>query len=154
MTVLTLSFSVQIPSYDCFDVVVLSADTVIWLFWRCRSRCGYRHMTVLTLSFSVLIPSYDGFDVVVLSADTIIWLFWRCRSQCGYHHMTVLTLSFSVWIPSYDDLNLEFDDLVSESYRVEIKTWNESLNNTSCRLNVNPLLLQSVTHPESFMVYF
>ena len=36
--------------------------------------------------------------------------------------MTVLTLSFSVRIPSYDDLNLEFDHLVSESNRVEIKT--------------------------------
>jgi hypothetical protein len=59
--------------------------------------------------------------------------------------LTVLTLSFSVQIPSYDGLNLEFDHLVSESYRVEIKTWNESLNNTSCRLNVNRLLLQSVT---------
>jgi hypothetical protein len=36
--------------------------------------------------------------------------------------MTVLTLSFSVRIPSYDGLNLEFDHLISESYRVEIKT--------------------------------
>ena len=39
------------------------------------------------------VPSYDGFDVVVLSADT-----------------------------SYDGLNLEFDHLISEAYRVEIKT--------------------------------
>jgi hypothetical protein len=140
---------VWIPSYDCFDVV-LSVDTVIWLFWH-RSQCGYRHMTVLTLSFSVRKQSYDGFDVV-LSADTVIWWFWR-RSQCGYRHMTVLTLSFSVRIPSYDGLNLEFDHLISESYRVEIKTWNESLNNKSCRLNVSRLLLQSVTRPECFMVY-
>jgi hypothetical protein len=68
--------------------------------------------------------------------------------------MTCLTLSFSVRIQSFIGLYLEFDHLVSEAYRVEMKTCNESLNNKSCGLNVNPLLLQSVTRLESFMVYF
>ena len=53
--------------------------------------------------------------------------------------MTCLTLSFSVRIQSFIGLYLEFDHLVSEAYRVEMKTCNESLNNKSCGLNVSLL---------------
>jgi hypothetical protein len=79
------------PSYDGFAVVVLSADTIIWRFWRCRSQCRYRHMTVLTLSFSVRIPSchmtvsalrtttskqsYDGISTENDNGKTVIWWY-------------------------------------------------------------------------------
>jgi hypothetical protein len=96
MTVLTLLFSVRILSYDGFDVVVLSADTVIWRFepgiW--SPRFSTENNNVKTV-----IWQYPHWEQQRQNRHMTVSALRTTTSKC---HMTVSALRTTTSKPSYD----------------------------------------------------